>query len=176
MKRHLVLMGFMASGKSTIGRKLARELGCAFFDTDHVIERSHGPIAEIFAREGEPAFRRYEREAIASVLDSGEPGVVALGGGAPTIAENRAVLKKRAHSVFLKVSPERVAARVKHSRDPRPLLGDVPTLDRIRELYEQRLPHYASADHIVEAEHLSDRAVLDDILRWLRKKKIRFQA
>ena len=58
MKRHLALVGFMGAGKSTIGRKLARELGCAFFDTDDLIVRAHGAIAAIFSSEGEAAFRR----------------------------------------------------------------------------------------------------------------------
>ena len=102
MKRHVALVGFMGTGKSTIGRKLARELGCAFFDTDSLIVRAHGAIAEIFAREGEAAFRRYERETIEHVLRSGEAGVVGLGGGALTVAENRALLKEGAHRIFLR--------------------------------------------------------------------------
>jgi shikimate kinase len=175
VKRHVALVGFMAAGKSTIGRRLARELGCEFYDTDALVVRAHGTVATIFADEGEAAFRRYEREAIAQVLSNGEGSVVALGGGALTSSANRALLAERAHRVFLKASPEQILARVQRNRKRRPLLGTRPTLDRIRELYHARLPDYAAADHVVEARRMSDREVLDDILLWLREKKIAFQ-
>jgi shikimate kinase len=172
VKRHLALVGFMGAGKSTIGRKLARELGCAFFDTDDLIVRAHGAIAAIFSSEGEAAFRRYERDAIGDVLSSGDAGVVALGGGALTLEENRSLLKERAHRIFLRSSPEQILRRLRRSRERRPLLGARPTLAQIRELYDERLAHYADSDYIVEARRLSDRAILDDILQWLNEKKI----
>jgi shikimate kinase len=175
VKRHVALVGFMAAGKSTVGRRLARRLRCAFFDTDELVVRAHGRVADIFAREGEAAFRRYEREALESALE-GAAGVVALGGGALTVAENRAALQQRAHRVFLKASPEQILARVRHGRRPRPLLGARPTLARIRELYDERISDYASADHVVEAYRMSDREVLDDILQWLSEKKIALRA
>jgi shikimate kinase len=172
VKRHVALVGFMGAGKSTIGRKLARELGCAFFDTDDLIVRTHGAIAEIFSSQGEAAFRRYERQAIGNVLSSTDAGVVALGGGALTVAENRTLLKERAHCIFLRSSPEQILRRLRRSRERRPLLGARPTLGKIRELYDERLAHYVDVDHIVEARRLSDRAILDDILQWLNEKKI----
>jgi shikimate kinase len=162
----------MGAGKSTIGRKLARELGCAFFDTDDLIVRAHGKIAEIFSREGEVAFRRYEREAIGQVLNGGDAGVVALGGGALTVDENRAFIKERAHRIFLRSSPWQILRRLRRSRERRPLLGAHPTLPQIQKLYDERLAQYADADYIVAAERLSDRAILDDILQWLSEKKI----
>jgi shikimate kinase len=174
VKRHLALVGFMGTGKSTIGRRLARELGCEFVDTDNLIVRAHGAIAEIFARQGEAVFRQYERETIEHVLRTGQAAVVALGGGALTVAENRALLKERAYRVFLRSSPEQILRRVRRSRQRRPLLGNRPTLANIQKLYEERLAHYADADHVVEAERLSDRAVLDDILQWLSEENIAF--
>ncbi|HEX4014258.1 MAG TPA: shikimate kinase [Candidatus Cybelea sp.] len=175
MKRHLALIGFMAAGKSTIGRRLARELGWAFFDTDAFVVRAHGTVAAIFDREGEAAFRRYEHEAIAHVLAGPIGGVIALGGGALTLVENRAMLAAHAHRVFLKASPEQIFARVRRNRKRRPLLGERPTIERIRELYEARLADYSAVDHIVEARKMSDREVLDDILQWLRKNEIALQ-
>ena len=123
MKRHVALVGFMASGKSTIGRKLARKLGWAFVDTDALVVRSHGPIPAIFENEGEAAFRRYEHAAIAGVLEGAEPCIVALGGGAVTVAENRSLLAERAVRVFIKISPEQMLARLRRSRVVRPMLG-----------------------------------------------------
>ncbi len=171
MRRHLALVGFMASGKSTIGRKLARRLGAPFFDTDALIVREHGPIGTIFAREGEAAFRRYERAAIGEVLGTAPASVVALGGGALTVAENRKLLDAKAYRVFIRLPPERILARVRRSKEVRPMLGPSPTLAQIEELYAKRLAEYERSDHVVEAERRNDRAVIDDIVGWLQARK-----
>lgn len=167
MTRHLALVGFMASGKSTIGRKLARRLGRPFVDTDELVVREHGPIGEIFAQEGEAAFRRYESRAIGEVLANPQASVVALGGGALTIAENCRWLKQRAKCVFIKVAPEQVLARVRRSREIRPMLGEAPTLKQVKELYAQRLSQYAGADLVIEVKRQSDREVVDAIVGWM---------
>jgi shikimate kinase len=174
MKRHVALVGFMASGKSTIGRKLARRLGCAFFDTDDLVAHEHGAVADIFYNEGESAFRRYEQAAITRVLQNGDAGIVALGGGALTLEANRRLLKKRAFRIFIKVSPEQVLERVRRTQDIRPLLGPAPSLAKIKDLYAKRMPHYAHADHVVQADVLSSAQVIDDIVEWLRRKRIEF--
>lgn len=172
MKRHVALVGFMASGKSTIGYKLARRLGCGFVDTDSLIAQTHGPVATIFAREGEATFRSYERSAVAKALARDELRVIALGGGAVADEANRALLSERAHCIFIRVSPEQVLARLRASKELRPLLGAAPTLAQIRELYAQRMAHYEAADHIVEAAQLSSREVLEEIALWLRNRGI----
>lgn len=172
MKRHVALVGFMGSGKSTVGRRLARRMRCAFVDTDAVVAREHGPVPEIFVQEGEAAFRRYEQAAIRGALETAEPLVLALGGGALTVAANRNLLASRAYRVFIRVSPEQVLARLHRAKEMRPLLGETPTLVTIRELYDQRMPQYEAADHIVQADRLSGRQVLDDIVEWLRSSRI----
>jgi shikimate kinase len=172
VKRHVALVGFMASGKSTIGRKLARKLGWTFFDTDVIVAREHGPIAAIFADEGEAAFRQYEHAAISVALENAGASVVALGGGALTVAENRSLLRDRAYRVFIKVSPLQILARVRRSREVRPVLGRSPTLARIEELYASRLRDYESADRVIEATSRSDGQVIDEIVDWLNEKKL----
>jgi shikimate kinase len=172
MKRHVALVGFMASGKSTIGRKLARRLGWGFVDTDALVVRAHGAIAKIFASEGEAAFRRYERAAIAAALESCEPSIVALGGGALTLPENRTLLAERALRVFIKLSPEQILARVRRSREVRPVLGAAPTLATIKEIYTTRMPDYARSDLIVEATRRGDGDVLNEIVTWLHGQTI----
>jgi shikimate kinase len=172
VKRHVALVGFMASGKSTIGRKLARKLGWTFFDTDAIVAREHGSIAAIFADEGEAAFRRYERAAINSALENADASVVALGGGALTLAENRSLLRERAYRVFIKVSPQQILARVRRSREIRPVLGSTPTLDRIKELYAARMGDYESADRVIEATSRSDGQVVDEIVDWVREQQL----
>ncbi|MEO6835929.1 MAG: shikimate kinase [Candidatus Tumulicola sp.] len=172
MRRHIALVGFMASGKSTIGKRLARKLQCAFFDTDDLVVREHGAISDIFYNEGEPAFRHYERAALERVLEDGEPGVVALGGGALAADENLKLLKKRAYRVFIKVSPEQALERMRRSKWVRPMLGPTPSLAKIKDLYTKRMPQYAHADYVVEADHFSTSQAVDDIIEWLHKKKI----
>jgi len=170
VKRHVALAGFMASGKSTIGRKLARTLGWRFADTDALVVAEHGPISEIFEREGEAAFRRYERAAVDAALRSPERSVVALGGGALTVAGNRALVDENAHCIFIRVSPEQILARVRRSREVRPVLGARPSLASIRALYEQRMADYARADLAIEASRRKDREVVAEIVQWLRGK------
>ena len=97
---------------------------------------------------------------------------MALGGGALALAESRALLERRAYCIFLKTSPEQTLHRLQRSRERRPMLGERPTLPRIAELYESRMPYYAASDHVIEAERLSAREILDDILAWLHAKEI----
>lgn len=172
MKQHLALVGFMASGKSTIGKRLARKLGCAFFDTDDFVVKEHGAISDIFYNEGETAFREYEHGAIGRIVDEGEPGIIACGGGALSYEPSRKLLKKRAYRVFIKVTPEQVLERLRKSRNVRPLLGPTPTLSKIKQLYTKRMPHYAHADFVLEADGMSSAQVVDAIVEWMHKKKI----
>jgi shikimate kinase len=172
VRRHIALVGFMASGKSTIGKRLARKLRCAFFDTDDIVVKQHGAISDIFYSEGETSFRKYEHDAIAHVFDQGAPGVVACGGGALSFEPSQKLLKKRAYRVFIKVTPEQILERLRNSRTIRPLLGPTPTLAHIKQLYSKRMPQYAHADFVVEADGMSTAQVVDAIVEWLHKKKI----
>jgi shikimate kinase len=159
----------MAAGKSTIGRKLARRLERPFVDTDRLVIAQRGAIATIFADEGEAAFRRYETEAILRALAGDEPRVIAVGGGALTVEENRVRLAQRAWRVFIKISPDQALARIRRGRAVRPVLGEAPTLAAITELYAARLPEYERADFIVDATSRSDSSVIEAIARWLRR-------
>jgi shikimate kinase len=170
-RRHLALTGFMAAGKSTIGKKLARKLGVKFYDLDDTIVKQHGAISEIFYNEGEQRFRAYECDALAHLVEE-EPGVIAVGGGCVTFDPSLKLLKKRAYRVFVKVPPEQILARLRRSKTIRPLLGPAPSLSKIKELYAQRMPSYAHADHVVEADGMTTAQVVDDIVQWLHKKKI----
>jgi shikimate kinase len=168
MKRHLALVGFMASGKTTIGRKLARRLRRPFCDTDALIVQNHGPIPGIFANEGETAFRKYESEAIRTALEREEASVIALGGGALTVPRNRKLLGEHAYRIFIKVPAEQILARVRRSRELRPVLGSAPTLESVGALYASRMTEYEEADHVVEAARRSDATVVAEIVEWLR--------
>lgn len=112
----------MASGKTTLGRAVARLLGVPFIDTDALIVTHHGAIADIFAEQGEAAFRRLETEALHRALETADVhgGVVATGGGAVVTAENRELLQAR-FTVYLDIDVETVAPRIERERN-RPLL------------------------------------------------------
>lgn len=114
----VVLIGPMASGKSRVGRRIARELGVPFIDTDAVVVAEHGPISEIFVREGEDFFRVLERAAVAEALE--QPAVVSLGGGA-VLDENTQHDLREATVIRLTISPKAVARRLRGSK--RPLLA-----------------------------------------------------
>lgn len=171
-KHHVALTGFMASGKSTIGKKLARRLGLPFWDLDDRIAQSHGPIEAIFAEEGEERFRQYELEALQVLIDDGPPGIIALGGGAVTYAPTRHLVKKRMYRVFLHVTPEQALGRVRRSKRLRPLLGPSPSLSRVKDLYARRMEFYAHADHVVQADRISTGRIVEDIVGWLKRKNI----
>ena len=174
MKKHIALVGFMAAGKSTIAKKLARKLGCAAYDIDDLIVESHGAVSDIFYSQGEKAFRTYERDAIEHVIEDGPPGVMALGGGAVTNDDTLKLLKKRTYRVFIKVAPEQILGRLRRSPTVRPLIGPTPSLHKIKELYAQRMPRYAHADLVVEADNLSTAQIIEQIVEWTHKKKIEF--
>ncbi len=172
MKNHVALTGFMAAGKSTIGRKLSRKLGMTFYDLDDCIVREYGGIADIFYTQGEEQFRIYECETLSRLLDQTNPGIIALGGGAVTYDRTLKLLKKRTYRIFVKVPPEQIVGRLRKSRNIRPLIGPSPSLSRVRELYEQRMPRYAHADLVVEAADLTTTQIVDRIAEWLHKNKI----
>lgn len=172
MKNHVALTGFMAAGKSTIGKKLARKLGVKFYDIDEMVVTEHGPVSDIFYAQGEQQFRHYEYEAICRVLED-EPGIIALGGGAVTYDESLKLLKKRTYRVFVKVPPEQILGRLRRSRTVRPLLGPTPSLTKIKELYSARMPRYSHSDYVVEAEDLSTAQIVDQIALWLHKKNVK---
>lgn len=172
MKRHVALVGFMAAGKSTLGKRLARKLNCTFVDLDERIVERHGAISDIFYAQGEARFRQYEHDELAQLIEEQPPGIIAVGGGAVTYEETLKLLKKRTYRIFIKVSPEQVLGRLRRSPTVRPLLGPNPSLQKIKELYASRMPNYAHADLVVEADDLTPPQVLEHIVEWIHKKKI----
>src|SRR5436190_18446362 len=142
----IYLVGFMASGKSTIGRHLAHRMGWNFFDTDHEIEAAEKTsIAELFEQRGEPEFRRIEAEIIRQHvrwIERGRPAVLALGGGAFTIPANRELLAENGITVWLDCPFETVKHRVGQASH-RPLARDP---EAFAALYQSRREHYALAD------------------------------
>ena len=145
---NITFVGLPGSGKTTIGRQLARRLGVPFVDSDHVIEERLGcSIREYFAREGEEAFRDVE-QAVLDDLSQHHQGVLSTGGGSVLREANRHHLHERGHVVYLRTSPEDVYRRLRHDT-VRPLLQVEDPLGRLRALYEARDALYRDAAHFV---------------------------
>jgi len=166
-KRNIYLVGPMGSGKSAVGRILARMVDAPFMDSDAEIERRTGvDISYIFEREGEARFRQRERETI-EALTIMEPLVLATGGGAILLPENREKLAKRGSVVYLITSVEQQAHRVSHARH-RPLLANVDPEVKLRQLMQEREPLYCSvADFKVTTDGRKIQSVAEEIIRAL---------
>jgi len=168
-KRNIYLVGPMGSGKTAVGRHLARVLGLPFHDSDAEIERRTGvDIPYIFEQEGEAGFRQREREAIADLVRL-EPVVLATGGGVVLSQENRQLLKDHGSVVFLETSVAQQLQRVGSGRG-RPLLHQHENLpERLRRLREEREPLYRSdSDYIIQTDHRRVAKVAEQILREVR--------
>jgi shikimate kinase len=157
----IVLVGFMGSGKTTVGRLLAKRLGVPFSDLDDRIEAAEGrSIPDIFSHDGEPAFRDVEHRELARAPRS---GVLALGGGAYAQPRNQDLLRGQATVIWLDVPFERALARVSHS-DHRPLAKD-PV--QFAALYQSRRAAYAQADHTISIDSDDPQAAVAAILELL---------
>ncbi|MFD5225491.1 shikimate kinase [Microbacterium sp. NPDC058342] len=163
----LVLVGPMAAGKTSVGRKVARLLSVPFIDTDKRIAAAHGPIPQIFAEHGEQRFRMIEREEVASAVREG--GVVSLGGGAVTDAGTRDLLAGEP-VVFLTVSAEAVAHRVRGAG--RPLLaGEEDPVQRWRTIFAERRGWYEEvADLTVDTSRRPMRMIAEEIAAWRKEQ------
>jgi shikimate kinase len=144
----IALVGLPGSGKSTIGRQLARRLGLVSLDTDHVIEQRLGcSIREYFEREGEASFRDVE-ESVIDDLTQTHNGILSTGGGSVLRLANRERLRSRCHVVYLRSSPEEIFRRLRHDMQ-RPLLQVDDPLTRLRDLYTIRDPLYRETAHFI---------------------------
>lgn len=142
------LIGLPGSGKSTVGRQLARRLQQPFFDSDHVIEERLGySIRQAFERDGEDHFRDLE-ESVLDELTQIPDAVISTGGGAVLRTATRQRLRERGQVVYLKSTPEEIFRRLRHDVN-RPLLQVADPQTRLRELYAARDPLYREAAHFV---------------------------
>jgi shikimate kinase len=151
---HVVLVGLMGSGKTTVGRRLARQLDRDFVDADVALEETAGrSIAAIFADDGEAAFREIECDVLSSLLDRPEPVVVAAGGGAVVAEANRTRLADPSVTVvWLDASPAFLASRAQ-AKAHRPLLASGDPRETFVRLHAERAPLYAEvADLVVDVE------------------------
>jgi shikimate kinase len=168
--RHLVnlaLIGFMGTGKSSVGRLAAEQLHFDYLDTDELIQSRTGrTIAEIFEKDGEPVFRKLEQQMV-SELAARKRTVISTGGGLPADPLNLASLKAHSLVVCLWASPEKIWERVRNQTH-RPLLHDPNPQSKIRELLAAREPFYRQADVLINTDLRSVREVAQQVMHQFK--------
>jgi XRE family aerobic/anaerobic benzoate catabolism transcriptional regulator len=164
--RVISLVGLRGAGKTTVGKRLARSLKRQFRELDLMIEEEAGlRLGEIFALHGEDYYRRLEREVLRRFLTSGQPAVVASGGGLVTDRVTYDMLKQASLTVWLKARPEDHLARVAAQGDRRPMAGRADPLAELRGLLREREPLYAEAEVMIDTSTLTPEQAAHAILQ-----------
>ncbi|MCF7700193.1 shikimate kinase [Loktanella sp. M215] len=171
LRRTVVLVGMMGSGKTAIGRALSQRLAVPFLDSDAEIETAaNASIAEIFARDGEPFFRRRESEVISRLL-TGPPCILSTGGGAYLAQGNRHAIRQHGVAVWLNAPLDLLWDRVRH-KDSRPLLRTADPQATLARIFEDRTPIYAKAALHLDVRHrASIDETTDDVIALLKTRE-----
>jgi shikimate kinase len=168
---NVVITGFMCSGKTSVGKRLAEKLNFDFLDTDDLIENKVGMrITEIFEKYGEPYFRELEAQIIKKVSEK-DKLVISTGGGVVLREENVNNLRKNGVIINLVAKPETIYERLKKQPGIRPLLNKPNPLEEIKKLLEYRERYYKNCDFRVETDNLSVEEIVEKILNFLKTKK-----
>lgn len=171
MSNPIFLIGYMAAGKTTLGRYAAKEMGREFIDLDRYIEaRYRKSIADIFATDGESRFREIERNMLHEVGEF-DNVLVATGGGTPCFFDNMAYMNSRGVAVFLSCPVETICRRIKVSKVKRPLLlslDDETLACRVGEMLAARMPFYKQAAHTFDSSLYETRAALAEATQVLQ--------
>ena len=163
--RPIALLGVRGAGKSTVGLVLARKLGRRFVEVDQEIEAATGlPLGEVFALHGEAYYRRVEREVLTRLLGEPAPTVLATGGSIVNDPTNYALLRSRAHTIWLRARAEDHWNRVVAQGDQRPMRENPHAFSELRGLLAAREKLYARADHTIETSGRSLRHVIGDVI------------
>lgn len=168
----IFLIGYMGSGKTTLGKALARSMHLEFIDLDwYIEERFHKSIAEIFAERGENGFRRIEQSMLHEVGEF-ENVIIAAGGGTPCFFDNVDYMNRIGKTVFLDASVQVLFSRLKVAKTKRPLLAgkaDDELIRIISSALEERLPYYAKASYHFNAEELESHEQIQESVVRLEK-------
>lgn len=166
MKKNIVLIGFMGSGKSTVGKSLASQLEYQFLDTDEEIEKKEKKtINKLFAEQGERYFRTCETEFLKGFESLAEHKIISTGGGMPLFEENGTILKKLGFVVYLSVEKDTVVKRLQGDTT-RPLLAGEDAEQKISDLLEYRSPIYEYTAHItVKTDNKTIEEITEEIIR-----------
>lgn len=169
----ILLIGFMAAGKTTLGKALARDLGLQFVDLDHYIENRYCcTVSQLFAERGEEEFRKIERKILHEVAEF-EDVIISTGGGTPCFFDNMDYMNKQGITVFLEASVDVIYTRLTIARTQRPLVAN-KTADELRQyitdMLERRAPYYTQAKHTFCANRLENICQVDESVKLFKKE------
>ncbi len=169
MNRHIILIGYMGSGKTSVGQILSEKLGLPLLDTDAMIVEERGmSVNDIFASRGEAFFRLLESELLERIAGMEEPVVLSTGGGLPMTPQNREPLRNLGMVVYLQAEPEEILRRLEHD-DTRPLLAQGDRGEKIRSMLDIRGPVYReTAAHTVRTDGKTCAQIADEIIKLYR--------
>ena len=167
----IILLGYMASGKSTIGRLFVKIIGYKFIDLDSFIEKKEGKsISQIFKEKGEVYFRKVENVYLKELLLTKEKCIISLGGGTPCYANNMQLIKEDKDSVsfYLKTSIKEIVNRLMTEKEERPLVSGISSKDSMAEFVAKHLfernPFYTNADYIVNTNGKTKEQIVEEIV------------
>ena len=157
--RRIILVGYMGSGKTTVGKALSKETGMMFYDLDwYIVSRMHKSISQIFAEKGEEGFRKIEYNMLHEVAEF-EDVIISCGGGTPCFFDNMDYLNQQGDVIYLKATPEVLYKHLLMAKIERPLLKDKTSDELIAYItghLKEREPFYQKAKHILDVSVLDD--------------------
>ena len=169
----ILLIGFMAAGKTTLGKALARDLGLQFVDLDHYIEnRFHSTVSQLFAERGEEGFRQIERAMLHEVAEF-EDIIIATGGGTPCFFDNMEYMNAQGTTVFLEAAVEVIYTRLTIARVQRPLVvgkSEEELRRYITDMLELRAPYYRQAAHTFCADRLENTCQVEESVKLFKQQ------
>lgn len=171
--KRIIIIGYMGSGKTTVGKALSKEIGLQFYDLDWYIEsRMHSTIKQIFDAKGEDGFRRIEHNMLHEVAEF-EDVIISCGGGTPCFFDNMDYINQQGETVYLKCSPDVLYQHLKMGKTVRPLLLN-KTPDEVREFIVEQLaerePYYSKAKHTIDVSLLDNYDKIKETVNLLRQK------
>ena len=167
MLKTIVLIGMMGSGKTSVGKELAKKLNVAFIDIDHEIEKKYQmKIPEIFQTKGESFFRKIE-ENMSCKLINGKPCVISIGGGGFLNKKIRSKIKVNAISIWINTGLDKIYERLNKSKNKRPLLNYKNLKKSIKEIYDKRKPIYKKANYKIQVKSDNKKTIVKNIIKKL---------
>ena len=167
MLKTIVLIGMMGSGKTSVGKELAKKLNVAFIDIDQEIEKKYQMnIPEIFQTKGESFFRKIE-ENVSCKLINGKPCVISIGGGGFLNKKIRGKIKINAISIWINTSLNKIYQRLNESKNKRPLLNYKNLRKSIKEIYDKRKPIYKKANYQIQTKSDNKKIIAENIIKKL---------
>jgi shikimate kinase len=172
MKKHLVLIGFMGTGKTSIGRQVANALLIPWRDTDQLLEQKWGcPVKVFFEEQGESAFRDEETKILQQTLQRITPTLITTGGGIVLRPENETMMKQKGWVIALRAHPQEVIRRLQQDQR-RPLLQGGNITEKVEQLFTQRAGKYNFADRIIDTTHRSTQGVVKQICKFWNQRSV----